>query len=228
MIDLRLGDCLDVLKTLPDGSVDAVVTDPPYGIGFVYAGGKEIASDPVRYWRWLGPIYAETLRILKPGGFMAWWQAQLNFRHFWDWFGEDIHIYAACKNFVQLRKTPINYAYDPVVMRYKPGEPIRPSKPQRSVDFFVANTAAIVSDPTRIEKAHPCPRPLDQVEAVVVNFVGERATVLDPFAGSGTTAVACISTGRNFIGCEIDPGYYEIARRRIDAALQDAPLFAKG
>jgi site-specific DNA-methyltransferase (adenine-specific) len=225
-IELHLGDCLAVLRGMADGSVDAVVTDPPYGIGFNYSGKKEVASTPEAYWRWLEPIYREWLRILKPGGFMAAWQTQLNYRHFWDWFGEDIHIYAACKNFVQLRKTPINYAYDPVVMRYKVGDALKPKKPRRSVDFYVANTAAIVSDKTRIEKAHPCPRPLDQTTEIIDNFVAEGAIVLDPFMGSGTTGVACVKTGRNFIGCEISSEYHAIAERRIAAARDELPLFA--
>jgi site-specific DNA-methyltransferase (adenine-specific) len=90
----------------------------------------------------------------------------------------------------------------------------------------VANTASVVSDPTRIEKGHPCPRPLDTVEEVVANFTLPGGTVLDPFAGSGTTAIACLRTGRNFIGCEIDPGYYEIARERIADEQARMPLLA--
>ena len=214
-VQLHCGDALEVLKTIEPGSVDAVVTDPPYGIGFKYHSGHEVAKTPEIYWQWLEPIYRAWWELLRPGGFMAVWQAQLNFRHFWDWFGDGIHIYAACKNFVQLRKTPINYAYDPVVMLYKEGDPLRPKNPPRNVDFSVANTAAIVSDTTRIERAHPCPRPLDQVQAVVENFCIPSGIILDPFMGSGTTGVACVRTGRSFIGIEIDPAYYAIAKRRI-------------
>ncbi len=222
-VDLRLGDCLDVMRSMETGSVDAVVTDPPFGIGFDYSGKREVASNPADYWAWLSPVYAECRRVVRPGGLLAFWQAQLNFRHFWDWFGPTIHIYAACKNFVQLRKTPVNYGYDPVVMDYAPGAtPLRPAKPRRSIDFFVANTAAVVSKPGRIEKGHPCPRPLDQVVEIIDNFALPGGTILDPFAGSGTTALACMMTGRNFIGVEIDPGYHAIARRRIDAAQEAA------
>ena len=221
---LHHGDCLDFLKTLPSGSVDAVVTDPPYGIGFVYGEEREIASDPQAYGAFLLPVINECRRIAKPGAFFGVWQAALNARHFWTWFGDDIHIYASAKNFVQLRKTPINYGYDPVVMWYQPGSPRRPEKPRRSIDFHVANTAAIVSDTTRIEKGHPCPRPLDTVAEVVANFTLEGGTILDPFMGSGTTGVACMQTGRKFIGCEIDAGYVEIARKRIEAAV---PLTAE-
>jgi DNA modification methylase len=218
-VTLLHGDCLDLLPTLPDASVDALVTDPPFGIGFEYNGGREVAATPAAYWAWFRPMYEAALRCVKPGGLVAVWQAQLNFRYFWEWFGPDIHIYCAAKNFVQLRKTAINYGYDPVVMFYKPGAPpLRPAKPPRSIDFFVANTAAVVSDTTRIEKAHPCPRPLDAVREIVRNFTPLGATVLDSFMGSGTTGVACLETDRTFIGIEQDADYYRIACERIAAA----------
>ena len=90
------------------------------GSAFRYGGGTEAASTPEAYWQWLEPIHREAMRVLKPGGFSAWWQAHLNFRHFWDWFGPDVRVYAACKNFVQSRGScPIQYAYDPVIFAYK-------------------------------------------------------------------------------------------------------------
>jgi site-specific DNA-methyltransferase (adenine-specific) len=219
---LACGDCLEVLPTL--GKVDAVVTDPPYGIGFYYEDGKEASSNPQDYAAFVLPVIARCRIISNPGAFFAVWQAALNFRHFWTWFGDDIRIYAAAKNFVQLRKTPINYAYDPVVMWYQPGKPLRPEKPKRSVDYFVANTAGIISDTTRIEKGHPCPRPLDAVSEVVSNFTLPGGVILDPFMGSGTTGVACHSLERRFIGIEKEPKYFDIACRRIESALKSEPL----
>jgi DNA modification methylase len=216
------GDCLEVMRGMADASVDAVITDPPYGIGFDYDGKREDTNTPETYWTWLRPRYEEMLRIVRPGGFVAVWQAQLNFRHFWHWFGDDIHIYCAAKNFVQLRKTPINYGYDPVVMRYdKRGPALRPLAPKRSIDFFVANTATVISQAKARQWWHPCPRPLDQMQIVAENFALPGGTVLDPFCGSGTTGVACINTGRHFIGIEKEPQYVAIARRRLtDAAAQ--------
>lgn len=78
------GDCAEILKTFPSNSFDAVVTDPPFGIGFVYHGNEEVADNPTDYWVFLKPIYEECMRVLKPGGFLAIWQAQLNFKHFWE------------------------------------------------------------------------------------------------------------------------------------------------
>lgn len=149
---------------------------------------------------------------------MAVWQAQLNFRHFWDWFGSDIHIYVSAKNFVQLRKVAIQYGYDPVVMFYKEGAaPLCPSKEdaRRNIDWFVSNNALAVTQTTSIAREHPYPRPLDGVREIIRNFTAPGARILEPFAGSGTTLLAARLEGRTAVGIEIDPVYADIARRRI-------------
>jgi adenine-specific DNA-methyltransferase len=222
LIDLRLGDCLEVMPTIPSGSVDAVVTDPPFGIGFLYGEQKEETSDPAAYWEWLRPRYEEALRCLKPGGLMAVWQAQLYFRYFWDWFGDGIRIYIAAKNFVQMRPLSMLYGYDPVVMFYKPGaDPLCPAKAPRILDWSIGNTADMRT--RKATKGHPCPRPPGQVQEIVENFTLPGGLVLDPFAGSATTLVACAKTGRKGIGIEINPEYIEIGHRRLAAV--ETPLF---
>ena len=226
------GDAMEVMRSLPAESVDAVVTDPPYGIGKTYAGGKEAASDAESYWKWLEPFYRLAYEKVKPGGLVAVWQTQLYFKHFWEWFGDDIHIYAAAKNFVQIRKVSINYAYDPVVMLYKPGAPhMRPVKPRRSFDFFVANTAKFGRRKNNpYAYGHPCPRPLDQCKEIVENFTLPNAVVLDPFAGAGTIGVAAVQTGRRFVGIELAPEYVNTLARpwltEAEAALQNQETVA--
>jgi site-specific DNA-methyltransferase (adenine-specific) len=220
--EVRLGDALALLKTLPSESFDAVITDPPFGIGFKYGNGREESNDPVRYWQWLSPHYQEMLRVLKPGGFFACWQTQLYFRYFWDWFGDDIHIYCAAKNWVQLRKVAINYSYDPVVMRYKPGTAPRcPRKGEspRNADFFVSDVATATLHPDPLAKQHPCPRQPAQVIEIVRNFTELGGKVLDPFCGSGTTGMACVIEGRSFLGFENNPNYVALAQQRIADAL---------
>jgi DNA modification methylase len=213
MIKTILGDCRDIIKTIPDASVDALVTDPPFGIGFKYKD-KEAHDSPEAYWEWLRPILVEVDRCLKPGALIAIWQTQLYFPYFWQWFGSDIHIYAACKNFVQMRKSVVNYAYDPVIIKYKEGaDPLAPASPRRNVDWFCANTAAQVSRTDVLARKHPCPRPLDQTIEIVENF--STGTVLDLFLGSGTTALACKKLKRDFIGIEIDQEYLNIANDRL-------------
>ena len=86
------GDSLEILKEIEDNSVDAIVTDPPYGIGFNYVKGKEASCTAQEYWQWFSPFYSLMLQKAKPGAFIAIWQAQLYFKHFWDWFGEAVNM----------------------------------------------------------------------------------------------------------------------------------------
>jgi len=213
LINLIHSDSLNEMKKMKDCSVEAVITDPPFGIGFCYGDKKETHSSPEAYWSWFKPYYFEIRRIVKDGGLIAIWQSQKYLQWAWDWFGQDIHIYIGAKNFVQLRKTAINYGYDPIILQYKGMPELRPLKPKRNIDFYVANTAKFVSDKNSLARKHPCPRPIDQVMQIVENF--SCGTVLDPFMGSGTTGVACKYFDRDFIGIEINKEYFDLSKLRI-------------
>ena len=209
-----VGDSLELMRDMPKGKFDAIVTDPPFGIGFKYNKHKD-QTNPDDYWAWFKPYYDQMIRVLKPGGLFCCWQTQTHFKHFWKWYGDDIHIYVGAKNFVQLRKTPINYGYDPIIMKYKKGAaPLRPDKPKRSVDFYVADTAKWGTQTNDPVKQHPCPRPRDQVEEIVRNFVLPGGVVLDPFVGSGTTLLVCSHLGIECLGIDIDEDYKEVYRKR--------------
>lgn len=216
------GDCLDALRELPDGCVDAVVTDPPFGIGFKYASHDDTADG---YGAWLWSVLVECERLCKPGSPVFVWQAMPNVRRFAEWFPRDFRLFAAAKNFVQMRPVAMQHAFDPVLVWWTPGaKPWSDKKGNR--DFHVANTAVLVSKPDRPERGHPCPRPLDQVRHVVERWVRPGGLIVDPFGGSGTTAVAAAETGRRCLLIEKEPAYVEIARRRIAAARSESPLFA--
>ena len=221
-VTLYLGDCLDVLRELHDGSVDAVVTDPPYGIGFKY---NEHDDTPDGYGEWLWSVLSLAEAKCRPGSPVFVWQAMPNVRQFSEWFPRDWRLFAACKNFVQMRPTHMQYAYDPVVVWWTPG-----AKPYSagtlSRDYFVANTSPSSHTGLNNVQGHPCPRPLDQVRHIVDQWVRPGGTVIDPFTGSGTTGVACVQTGRRFIGVEIDEGYFNIAQRRIAEAQMQPSLFS--
>jgi site-specific DNA-methyltransferase (adenine-specific) len=75
------------------------------------------------------------------------------------------------------------------------------------------------------KKEHPTQKPLSLMKKLVCDFTDEGDTVFDPFMGAGTTGVACMMTGRNFIGCEKKPDYYAISERRIKAAAAQPGLF---
>ena len=219
MIDLRLGDCLEIMKTLPDNSVDAVVTDPPYGIGFKY---NAYDDTPEGYGAWLWSVIELAESKCTPGSPVFVWQAMLNARHFAEWFPRDWRIFAACKNFVQMRKVAMQYAFDPVLVWWTEGD--RYSEGTLSRDWHIGNTANTLNRGSGDAQGHPCARPLNQMMHIVNQWVRPGGTVLDCFAGSGTTGVACIKTGRNFIGIEIDPTYFAMAEKRIREAMMQPPL----
>jgi len=214
-VTLYLGDCLDVLPTLEDDSIDAIITDPPFGIGFKY---NQYEDSSEGYGEWLWDIIEIAEGKCTPGAPVFIWQAMKNCRYFSDWFPRDYRIFAACKNFVQFRPTPIQYAFDPVIFWFVGTSDITPIAGQR--DFHVGNTARWVAEKS---VGHPCPRPLDTVKYII--SLTNSNTILDPFMGSGTAGVAAIQLGRRFIGIEIDEKYFDIAYNRISKALDQPPLF---
>jgi site-specific DNA-methyltransferase (adenine-specific) len=218
-VTLYRGDCLEIMPTLANGSVDAVVTDPPYGIGFAYASHDDT---PEGYGAWLWSVIELAESKCSPGSPVFVWQAMLNVRHLTEWFPREWRLFAACKNFVQMRKVAMQYAYDPVVVWWTDGE--RYSDGTLSRDWHVGNTANTLNRGAGEAGGHPCARPLDQLAHIINQWVKPGATVLDPFMGSGTTGVACVQTGRKFIGIEIDEGYFEIAKRRIIEAQMQPTL----
>lgn len=210
-MQLYCGDCLDILPQLEPGSIDAVVTDPPYGIGFKYASHDD-TPDGYGAWLWQRLLAAES--SCTPGSPVFVWQAMLNIRKFHEWFPREFRLFASAKNFVQMRPTPMQYSYDPVIVWWTEGKAW--SKGTNSRDFHISNTAGVISNPDNIERGHPCPRPVDAMLLVVDQWAREAGTVCDPFMGSGTTGVAAVQLGRRFIGIEIDPKYFEVARKRIE------------
>jgi DNA modification methylase len=199
-VRLHLGDCLDFLRTLPDGSVDAVVTDAPYGLGIDYASYDDtqenlatLVNGVVPELRRVSPIVAITTGVTniqlypRPDWILCWACSGAGARGKWGF---------SCWQPILV------YGPDPFLRRRLGARP----------DLIYCNAKAEKFD-------HPCPKPL-AVWTKVLERVSpaEGETILDPFMGSGTTGVACVNTGRNFIGCEIDPGYFAIAEKRIEAA----------
>jgi DNA modification methylase len=128
-----------------------------------------------------------------------------------------------------MRPTEMQWSFDPVVCWWKDGGSELYeiwSAGTASRDFFVANTAPVIARPGNIEKAHPCPRPLDLITHLVGQWVRPETICLDPFMGSGTTGVACAQLGRKFIGIEIERKYFDIACERIDNAYRQQKMFA--
>jgi len=216
-VDLRLGDCLEVMKTLPDKSVDAVITDPPYGIDYQSARRidserkPKIDNDKRPFIWWLYDAY----RITSDGGclltFCEWryqevWRMAIETAGYvvrsqviWDrdWHGlGDLSAQFAPQHDIIWFATKGHF-------EFKNG---RPTSVQR------------VRRVSAEELVHPNEKPIALMYRLVEIATPKEGLVLDPFMGSGTTGVACVQTGRNFIGVEVDPGYFEIAKQRIENA----------
>jgi DNA modification methylase len=208
------GDCLEVLRTLPDASVDAVVTDPPYGLSL--GNGKDKRRDgrhglnrpaystyddtPENIAKVVGPALSLALSLAKRG-------AAFSGPHVHDLprFSAMGGVYssAACGRHCWGFKN-----FSPVLFYGKHPALNKGARPT----VLKSNAAAE-------KNGHPCPKPLEWMLWLVELCTLPGETVLDPFAGSGTTGVACAMLGRNFIGVELSPEYHAIAERRIAEAV---------
>ncbi len=200
-ITIYHGDCRDVLPSL---SGDALVTDPPYGIGWTRGTWDDRQN-----------VYPELIRwLVSEGNRISGWcfvfQAMVNVGHFHEWFPPGWRIYAACKNFAQIRPTGVWYSWDPVVF-WNSGPNSRPNSECVNRDFHVGNVAGVFGEPSQ----HPCPRPVDTMQHIVCLAVPSGLTILDPFMGIGTTIVAAKRMGRKAVGIEIEERYCEIAAKRL-------------
>jgi len=201
------GDCIQVMRNIPDASVDLVVTDPPYLVNYRSRDGRTIAGDIDD--SWLHPAFAEMYRLLAPNSFcisfygwnkvdrfMAAWRAAGFYPvgHFtWS------KPYASSKGFTEARH---ECAY--LLAKGRPDKPSNP--PQDVLPWDYSGN-----------RLHPTQKPVSAITPLIDAYSTEGAIVLDPFAGSGTTAVAAKSLDRAFIGIEMDDTYYGKAQARLAA-----------
>lgn len=229
-IILHLGDCRDILASMPQClRVDALIADPPFCVGFKYESHDdrpEAYDAHGGYGAWIMDRLELAENLCRPGAPVFVWQAAPNFRRFHEWFPRDWRIFCAAKNFVQMRPTPMQWSFDPILVWWTPGEKGW-SAGTSTRDFHIANTAPIVATPDNIEKAHPCPRPLDQVSHIVEQWCRPGGTILDPFMGSGTTGCAAVKAGRKFIGIEMEPKYFDLACKRIEMVARQPDMFVE-
>ena len=214
-IDLRLGDCLDILPTLADNSVDAVITDPPYVTPSKTSSSTKMARKFMK--RNIGDFsitetyfrcwFEEIIRVLKDTGkFIIFCDEVLYpclFRASYNFFDLSMLIWKK-GNRVGLGR---NYRKTFEILLY--------GKCERAGNFLEFRRDIIEFD-IPADKIHPTQKPTELISYLIEPE--EWGTILDPFMGSGTTGVACVQTGRNFIGIEIEPKYYEIAEKRIKEA----------
>jgi DNA modification methylase len=201
---LYLGNAFDVLRSL--SAVDAVVTDPPYGIGFRY---RSYDDSPAAYHAFMRRLVPELVRVTSDGPCFVW-QSLLRSGDWHRWFPPGFDILAACKTFPAGDDRPHCFAWDPVIFW---------SGRSRLFHEVPRNWHMAELSPWEMSQRDnpvPCPRPLSQVRYICDSIKARR--ILDPFLGSGTTGVAAVLAGKDFIGIEQDPVYFGYACQRIDKA----------
>lgn len=210
---LYLGDCLEILPTL--GKVDAVVTDPPYGIGHIIKAlrGKPInGGNPKDAITWAIP---GDKKPFDPSPFLNLGKNHIFFgaNHFASrlpdspaWLVWDKHLGDIKSNFSE-----VEYIWTDL-----------PQKKAQAFRFFWSG-AFRAGEANAREHWHPTEKPVELMRWLINKTSAE--TILDPFMGSGTTGVACANLGRKFIGIEIEPRYFDIACRRIEDAYKQPRLF---
>ena len=225
------GDCLDKMKGIADGSVDMVLCDLPYGT----TACKWDSVIPFE------PLWVQYKRIVKKNGAIVLTASQPftsalvmsnaeEFKYCWYWKKRPV-------NFLNAKKQPMRNIEDVLVFRggiYNPQNLIPCSKVNRRSNSTetnkvhgLENISEFTNYPVQVLEMtgerglHPTQKPVALMEYLIRTYTNEGETVLDNTMGSGTTGVACVNTGREFIGIERDDAYFEIAKERIEKAKMD-------
>lgn len=240
MIQLINGDCLEEMKKIPNGSIDLVLTDPPYGT----TACKWDTIIPFE------PMWEQLKRVTKKNGAIVLFGSQpytsalvmsnpKMFRYEWVWEKErPSNIFLMRKQAGKVHEN-ISVFYDKQCTYNPQSTPNGKKRTRETMQKYVGNTLkhqgessvtsirsdwdGTVSLPRSIQyfvrdvnkDGHPTQKPVALMEYLTKTYTNEGETVLDFTMGSGTTGVACKKLNRNFIGIELDPTYFEIAQKRI-------------
>ena len=210
--ELLHGDCLEMMKDIPDGSVDMVLTDPPYGMSFQsdYRKNKYDKIKGDSDLNWLNDFVNEMHRVSKPN---TAHYVFCSFHHI-DKFKQAIERKFKIKNILTWVKNNTSMGdlkgdFAPktefVIFFHKGRKLINGKRDSNVLEFKRTQN-----------KLHPTQKPVDMLEFMIEKFSDESDIILDPFMGSGSTGIACLNTNRNFIGIELDETYFNLAKERIE------------
>lgn len=231
MIDLRQGDCLEILKEIPDKSIDLLLTDPPYlhikggckskGLN---KGCRDANSNVVSNMSDFGKdkIYDflnHTKSKMKEIN-MYIFSSKLQVPYYLNWALEnkyqfDILVWDKDFSGIISRKFFANNS-EYIIRIYKKGL-------NRLEDNMLYQKIHKFKRPTN--KIHEAQKPVELIERFILLSSNEQETILDPFMGSGTTGVACKKLNRNFIGIELDKNHFNIAKNRIEGCNKQLSCF---
>lgn len=211
------GDSLTVLRGMEAGSVDAIITDPPYGINYVSQTGARIKNDKSPF-IWF--LY-DAFRVLKSGDSgrgslvcFTRWDVQQTFIDAMKLAGFQVKSEVIWdKVFYGMGDTKAAFApsHENIIFAIKGKFSFPGHRPKDLVTFQKLNSSQMV---------HPTEKPVGLLASLITSVTKPGDLILDPFAGSGSTLVAAKKTGRRFIGVELDDDYYQIAQRRVEEAVK--------
>ena len=227
-IQLYNQDCIEGMKTLADNSIDLIVTDPPYDIGSISGGGsvntvKKLnkslqdlkKADLIKGYD-IVAFGEEALRVMNEINIYFW----CNKKQIPVYFDFYVNKHKCTFDILAWHKTNAlptysnKYLSDTEYLLYfrKGKGKCFPESYEDAKTYYVAP----INHKDKKLWGHPTIKPLDITEKIIRNSTREGQTVLDPFSGSGTTAIACVNNNRNFIGFELDRDYYNISLNRIE------------
>jgi site-specific DNA-methyltransferase (adenine-specific) len=199
------GDCVEVMKEIPSASIDFISTDPPYLVRYTSRDDRSIANDDNS--NWLMPAFAQMYRVLKYDRFLLCfygWNKVDRFFAAWRAAGFYPVGHLVWVKDYHSNERYVRYSHESAYLLAK-GNPSKPS---------IALSDVLEWKYTG-DELHPTQKPVMALLPVILAFSHVGDLILDPFAGSGTTAVAAQELGRRYIGIELDPAYAQKAQERV-------------
>ena len=222
---LLQGDCLELIKDIPDKSIDLIIIDPPYDMK-AHGGGGAFGSDNREFFNELEKakitkgfnvkVLDEFVRVLKKINIYIWCNAAM-LRMYINYF-EDLGCTTELICWHKTNPVPTcsnKYLSDTEYLLF-----FRESGVKVYGDYH-SKKKYYVTPTNKADKKlynHPTIKPQNIIENLIINSSLENDVVLDAFMGSGTTGAACVNTNRDFIGIELDENYFNVAKERIEAA----------
>lgn len=203
-----VGDCLEVMGQMPDGCVDLVVTDPPYGVSYRKKGEEYMVGDTVNLFPYFLPMLR---RLIKPEGAVYVFSATTRLVDVLPQFQTYFKLHSILIWDKQVGRIPHHLTH--YKLRYMPI--LYGSKGLHRLNEYRDD---VISAPIVRGKArqHPTQKPIEVMGYIIENSSQPGDIILDPFMGSGTTAVAADRLGRQFFGCDISKEYVEMSLGRIE------------
>ncbi len=225
------GDCLEIMKDIPDGSIDMVFTDPPYkltsggrvksllrnnnGENPFTTTGECFSNKTPEFKAWIPLLYP----IVKESAYVFIMTNDRNMREIWDECEKAGFVFCELLVLNKGHGVPSSYFFKSCefILMFRKGA-------YKKFEKFGCKSVIDAKMPKGRGKIHPTEKPAEAIMPIIESCSKGKDVIFDPFAGSGSTAIAALNTGRFFIGIEKEEKYVEIARKRIAEHMQQLSI----